>query len=53
MVLLDTGAPVTSRESYSEDVYGGTRTRIPLFCVYNPGVASSSPIIGIKFYLVR
>ena len=40
MVLLDTGTPGTSREIYSEDADGETRT-----C--NPGVASSSLTIGI------
>ena len=28
MVLLDTGTPDTSREMFSEDAHGGTRTRI-------------------------
>ena len=46
MVLLDTGTPGNSREIYSEDANDGTRTRD--FSVYNRGVASSSPIIGIR-----
>ena len=29
VVLLDTGTPGTSREIYSEDADGDTRTRIP------------------------
>ena len=29
VVLLDTGSPVTSREIYSEDAIGETRTRNP------------------------
>ena len=58
MVLLDTGTPGTSREIYSEDADHGTRTAGPEtprnpsaqwleHSVYNQGVASSSPIIGI------
>ena len=52
MVLLDTGTHGTSRETYSEDVDDGTRTRNPCLAqkvkhsVYNRGVASSSPIIS-------
>ena len=47
MVLLDTGTPGTSREVYSEDADGETRTRNP--SVYNQGVVSSSLTIGINF----
>ena len=40
VVLLDTGTLGTSRETYSEDADGATRTGNP--SVYNRGVASSS-----------
>ena len=39
MVLLDTETPSTSREIYSEDADGETRTRVSLLV---PGVSVSS-----------
>ena len=42
VVLLETGTPGTSREIYSEDADGETRTRY-----YNRGVPSSCLTIGI------
>ena len=48
VVLPDTGTPGTSREIYSEDADNGTRLAQWLeHSVYNRGVASSSPIIGM------
>ena len=52
VVLLDTGTPGTSGEIYSKDADDGTRTRNPSvtwleYSVYNPGVTSSSPVVGI------
>ena len=34
MVLLDTGTPGTSREIYSEDANGESRTRNPWITIY-------------------
>ena len=54
---VDTGTPGSSREIYSEDADDGTRTHNPCLTqwlehlIYNRGVASSSPIIGILFSL--
>ena len=59
MVLLDTGTPGTGREIYSEDAYGGTRTRnpsvinrvpYPVGTVHQLDKLNSFPAIAFELY---